>query len=398
MTGVTPFIAFRALLNPSGYPRAPAGTMTGLGSWFLEKPVTTWCVGSALVSVILIGLSTLTLRAGGLGGMAGGASGIPWHRRLFRLGAKGSENRPPRNVWANPIAWREAAARNATMGRIIARWSFIAIGALFGIALVALLHTGAMLPSDFRLALLTTVWGEAAIITLVAINMASTAVSREREDGTLDLLLTTPITPGQYITGKLRGLVAYLLPMIAVPVGTVGLAGIDVIILQAGNSSAATVRSALGVGAVTAPTVLPEALIVSALSVVPFIAACVMIGLQWSLKSKGTIGSVIATVGVVGVLGGIVGLCGWRAGAEMSVIGPVLSAMSPATALLAAIYPAESMANTVSSSADGLITARISLFVGSVIAVGVYAVVIYGIHSNMTRTFDFTVRKLAGTA
>ena len=47
---------------------------------------------------------------------------------------------------------------------------------------------------------------EVAVITLVALYMSAGCVSREREDGTLDLLLTTPTTPKQYIWGKLRGM------------------------------------------------------------------------------------------------------------------------------------------------------------------------------------------------
>ena len=36
--------------------------------------------------------------------------------------------------------------------------------------------------------------------------------------GTLDLLLTTPITPNKYIWGKVRGLVSFLVLLVAVPV------------------------------------------------------------------------------------------------------------------------------------------------------------------------------------
>ena len=47
--------------------------------------------------------------------------------------------------------------------------------------------------------------------------LSAFAVSREREDGTLDIILSTPIQPGPYIAGKLRGLIQYLMPMILVP-------------------------------------------------------------------------------------------------------------------------------------------------------------------------------------
>ena len=56
---------------------------------------------------------------------------------------------------------------------------------------------------------------------------ASGAVVMKRE--TLDLILTTPIQPGPYIAGKMRGLVLYLLPMIIVPVVTLGLLAVYVL-------------------------------------------------------------------------------------------------------------------------------------------------------------------------
>ncbi|MBL8762463.1 MAG: hypothetical protein JNL50_14300, partial [Phycisphaerae bacterium] len=66
------------------------------------------------------------------------------------------------------------------------------------------------------------------------------------------------------------------------------------------------------------------------------------------------------------------------------------------------VYPVEGMIETVSgasgnSYSTGLVTARFSLAVGAVIAGAVYLGIVYAIHMNMVRTFDFTVRKLAGT-
>ena len=44
----------------------------------------------------------------------------------------------------------------------------------------------------------------------------------------------------------------------------------------------------------------------------------------------------------------------------------------------------------------GYAQSRVTLAIGAVVAAGVYAAICYGIHSNMVRTFDMTVRKLAG--
>lgn len=410
MTSLNPFLALRALLDPTGYPRAGEGTTTGLATWFLERPVTTWCVLAIGVSVALMAASTITVRLGGIAGFGAGsrdANRVPWYRRLLGFGAKGAEHRPPRQVWHNPISWREAAARNATFGRIVSRWSFIVLGVLFGAALVWALHTSSLTTREFRAALMYTSIGEVLVIALVAINMSATAVSREREDGTLDLILTTPITPSQYLSGKLQGIVAYLLPMIAVPILTLALPAVYSALDGLGNSAAASVsytppvRTAWGMTTggtptpITVPLVLPEAVIVAPVVLVPFVAFCVIVGMQWSLKSKGTIGSVMWTVGVVAAIAGVAGLCAWNAAGSIASIGPVLGAMSPFSAIYACVVAEDAMSSTVVS--QGLAAARVALVIGAIIAAGVHVAVVYGIRASMTRNFDMTVRKLAGT-
>lgn len=400
LTAVNPFLTLHALLNPTGYPRAELGSQTGLARWFLEAPVTTWCVGSVLLSTALIVASALTVRLGGLatigGGGGEGTRAAPWYRRMFGLGAKGSDFRPPRSVWTNPIAWREAAARNATLGRMAARWLFIAIGGLFGVGLVVVYHQARIGHRTFQDTLLATVWGELAVITLVAVNMASTAISREREDGTLDLLLTTPITQSMYIAGKLRGLVAYLLPLLMVPLGTLLIAGLYVLLDGFGRAGGVTVTVTPGTMPITAPVVLPEAGLVAAIATVPFIAACVMVGLWVSLDSKGTLGAVVKTVAIVGIAGGVLGLCGWNAASDLAVVGPFLGALTPASLVFALIHPAEAMRATIEAE-SGLGGARAGLAFGAVVAAAALGVgVVYGFHAQMVRTFDMRVRKLAG--
>ncbi len=395
-TGINPFLALRALLNPATYPRAEAGTHSGLAALFLERPVTAWCVVSTLLSVLLLIGSTFTVRLGGLQSVASRTSGVPWYRRMMGLGAANAEFRPPRIVGTNPIAWREATARNSTFGRILARWLFVALGALGGVALVVVYHLGSLTPEQFRNILLAIVWTESAVVILIAINMAATAVSREREDGTLDLLLTTPITPTDYLSGKLKGLIAYLLPLLAVPIGTLLVAGLYVLTGGMGQRPV-SVKVPFAQVPTEAPLVLPEAGLLGAFVLIPFTAFCVMVGLNWSLKSKGTIGSVVATVGVVGVVGGIVGLCGWQSGAELAVLGPSVSATTPVTLFYAAVVPESAMAQTVQTTANGVATGRAALAVGAIISAAVYAGIVLGIRASMVRGFDFTVRKLAGT-
>ncbi|MEK6701353.1 MAG: ABC transporter permease [Planctomycetota bacterium] len=414
MTGLNPFLALQALLNPTTYPRAIAGSVPGIRGWMLESPVTFWCMGSILLSLVLTVASTFTVRAGGLGTLTGDRVGIPWYRRVLGLGASGAEHRPPRPVSHNPISWRESSARNATLGRIVSRWAFVLTGLAWGIGVLVWYHNqpappppptpapGAMgvmavdpAHEAVRLVLLITVWAELAVISLVAINMASTAVSREREDGTLDLLLTTPLTPSSYLFGKLRGLIAYLLPMLMVPIGTIAFASIYVMMDGLGRAGGVFVHTPGQPPSVGAPVVLPEGAILLPLVAIPFTAWCVMIGLNWSLKSKGTLSSVVGTVGVVGVIAGIVGFCGYKAGESIGAgVGSALTAMTPATLLYSLLLPTDAMAETIKGGGIG--GARVGLVVGCLIAAGVYTAVVLGIQAAMVRTFDTTVRKLAG--
>ncbi|MFG0305487.1 MAG: ABC transporter permease [Phycisphaerales bacterium JB040] len=400
VTAVNPFLALHALLNPASYPRATDGSLSGLGAFLLETPVTAWCVLSLAGSLLLMGASTFTVRAGGLATLAQTTSGVPWYRRMFGLGAANAIERPPREVWRNPIAWREAAARNATLGKILARWAFVGAGLLLAVAIVVLFDSDPTIPtSTFRFLVQAVVWTEVTVIALVAINMAASAVSREREDGTLDLILTTPITPGVYLTGKLRGLVAYLLPMIAVPVFTIGLAGLYALTDGLQRTGGIGVTTATPGGpSISTPAVLPESILLAPLVLIPFVAFCVMVGLQWSLKSKGSLSAVIATVAIVGVVSGTIGLCAWNAGASLPGLGPSLVPLSPASLVGALVSPETSMYETVTGSTGGLTAARIALAIGAAISAGLYIAIVYGIHASVTKNFDMTVRKLAGTS
>ena len=401
MTGLNPFLALYALLNPTSYPKATEGTYGGLLGSMLETPVKFWCIGSAVLSFLFMAASTITVRSGGLSMLGVDASGVAWHRRLLGLKPKVAEHRAPKAVWTNPIAWREAASRNSTPAKIAARYIFLSLGALFGLGLIAMFHTGRLGPTDFQYALLATLWGEVAIIALVAINTAATAISKEREDGTLDLLLTTPITASAYLKGKLRGLIAYLLPLMAIPIGTLLLAGLYVAVDGFGREGGVTVTKTLGGASsgtpLPVPVVLPAAGLYAAIAIVPFMAFCVMVGLHWSLKSRGTLSSVVGTVGVAGAIAGVMGLCAWNAAGNIPDLGAVAAALSPASLLYACIHPWDAMTQTISSnSGSGMLAAQIWLGVGCVLSAGIHAAICYGIHSNMVRTFDMTVRKLAG--
>ncbi|MAO23725.1 MAG: hypothetical protein CMJ35_03245 [Phycisphaerae bacterium] len=400
VTALNPFLAIRAQLSPTSYPSADPGAYGGLAGFMLSSPAAAWSTFSLLISALLVGFSTLTVRSGGLRQVTQNASSAPWYRKMFGLSGEDEEHRPPRSVWSNPIAWREAAARNATLGRMIARWAFVILGALTAILVVILYHTGTLNMNDFQFIIKSLVFTEVFLISLVALNMAATAVAGEREDGTLDLILTTPITPKMYLAGKMRGLVAYLLPLIAVPVFTLLVAGCYALTNGLGNDALAHYAHKPPSTSVTmqVPVVIPEAGLVLAVMLIPFIAFCVMIGLHWSLKSKGTLSAVVGTVAVVFISAGILGMCGWASAADMPVIGPALATLSPASLIDAMISPVARLDETINNnSGEGLAVARISMAIGAVASAGIYIAIVYGVLTAMVRNFDFTVRKLAGT-
>ena len=398
ISAINPFLALKALLSPASYPPAIPGTYTGIKALMLESPAKAWVYGSLLLSTLLVLASTITVRTGGLKNITQTSNGVPLHRKLLGKGAA-TDFRPPRTVWSNPIAWREAAARNATHWRILARWSFVIGGLILGLALTVLYHTQTINTADFQFILRSVIFTEVFVIALIAINMAATAVAGEREDGTLDLILTTPVTPRMYMTGKLRGLVAYLLPLIAVPTLTIGIAGLYALVGGLGQDTLANIpASTISGNAITVPVVLPEAIILTPLVLVPFIAFCVMIGLQWSLKSEGTLSAVIGTVAIVAIVSGILGLCGWASASDMPVVGPALASLSPASLLDALVVPADRLAETVNNGAQGLTTARTALAIGALISAGTYIGIVYAVISALVKNFDTTVRKLAGTS
>ncbi len=387
-TPLNPFLAQEVLLNYENYhPHAPADLIgrNWLARAWLGSPVATMVWLSTIMSVLMMSVSTAVLRIAG-------QSPVAMRRGL----KKSAATRAAREVWKNPIAWREGTARRKTFGQIVARYGFIGLGGAIGIGALLAYHFGALTLAGYRQALLTIITTEVAVIVLTTLNISATAISREREDGTLDILLTTPLTPSYYLTGKLRGIVSYIAPMIGVPVFTLLLPAVYLAANGLGRGPL-TVRVTAGVSQVDVPFVLPEGVVILAAVLTGFVAFCVIIGLQWSLKSKGTIGSTVASVGVVIVFLGIVSLCGYQGGQRIPVLGAIMAALSPATAAWAIVYPETIVP---SSLEDNLPAARLALVIGSFIGAGIYALLVLAMHKAMLgpdgRNFDMTVRRLAG--
>lgn len=364
-----------------------------------------WTLGGSLLMVLGCALG---LRQIG----QGEAKWLIALKRKLRLN-RGERSHPAREVVGNPIAWREANTRGKMFGGILGRYGFAALGWSVAAGLVWLYHAGRLpqLPASqatgggmmaahavFHRLLIILLVLEVAVVTLVAIYMSAGCVSREREDGTLDIMLTTPVTPRQYIWGKLRGLVSFLSLMIAVPVLTViGVSGYALVGSLLGWSPATfTYHDLVNGGSFPDNAlVIPEAGLWLALMLVPFVAVCVASGMAWSLKAKGVLGAVVPTVGIIGVVVLVMGLCGWSGFGTTALVGPIVNGFSPATNTAMLINPWERVDGF---AGDGELFGRVSLGVAALIAATGYSVIVYALITGMVKGFDQTVRKLSGTS
>ena len=391
MTPLNPFLALESVLLPDSY--APVSVVGGswIASFWFGQPILAFSLISFAIGAFLIIFSTLRVRSLGTRESLWPA----WLKFLTRRREGQSLAKAPRAVGQNAIAWWEYEGRGRTLGAVIGRWSFVTVGLLVAFVLVGLFVSGSVTVSLFRVILLGLLATETVLILLTALNQSATAVSREREDGTLDLILTTPIQPGPYLAGKLRGLIQNLMPMILVPVATLALTALVVLIQPFGVSG--TVSAMSGTNALTLPVVLPESAITFPLLLIGCTAMCVMIGLQWSLRSRSTIGSISSALSVVLVIMLVIGFCGVSSGEGIPVLGSFLASISPINLLLAAIQPSEYLKGSFAEGAS-VQTTRIALFAGGMLFAFVYVLVVFFMHSSMKKSFMMTVRRLAGTS
>jgi len=229
---------------------------------------------------------------------------------------------------------------------------------------------------------------ELAVILLIVTNAAASTVTREKEDGTLDLLLSTPITSRYYIWGKLRGLVSFVLPLIAVPVVSVLLFVVyDFFQIFSSDADFHWI-------------VYPEAVLVLPGMLIIVAAFAAILGMQMSLRCRTTVMAVMLSVGIVVGLCGILGWCGYTILDTQSSesIGAVVGAFSPFTLLTMLIDPQTYAARAFGfeqglANPNAETTARVVAFVSAWIAIGLYTAVVWSMYKSMVKNFDMTIRK-----
>jgi ABC-type transport system involved in multi-copper enzyme maturation permease subunit len=239
-----------------------------------------------------------------------------------------------------------------------------------------------------RTLLLGAVVLEFAVILLIVTNAAASTVTREKEDGSLDLLLTTPITSRYYIWGKLRGLVSFVLPLVAVPVVSVGIFVLYDLIRMLGTNDSTFQW-----------IVFPEAVLIMPPTLVIVAAFASILGMQMSLRCRTTVRAVMSSVGIVaGICVVLVG-CGQgllNAGGRGDTGGVqyVLSGFSPFTLLALLINPYQVADRTFGPASGGdPLAARVFMFVSALAATAAYAAVVWAMYKSMVKNFDMTIRR-----
>jgi ABC-type transport system involved in multi-copper enzyme maturation permease subunit len=224
---------------------------------------------------------------------------------------------------------------------------------------------------------------EFAVILLIVTNAAASTVTREKEDGTLDLLLTTPITSRYYIWGKLRGLVSYVLPLVAVPVVSV----LIFVIYDFG-------RQLFGQN-VAQWIVFPEAVLILPGMLIIVAAFASILGMQMSLRCRTTVRAVMSSVGIVVGACSLLGFCGYSLLEQrMPAINFALASFSPFTVMTVLIDPYQFGGRTFDGAHDAdILGARIVLGICSIIATGAYAMLVWAMYRSMVKNFDMTIRR-----
>jgi ABC-type Na+ efflux pump permease subunit len=234
---------------------------------------------------------------------------------------------------------------------------------------------------DARNYLLGAVILEFAVILLIVTNAAASTVTREKEDGSLDLLLTTPITSRYYIWGKLSGLVGFVLPLVAVPV-------ISVLLFVVYDffrvvSSGGTERW----------IAFPESIIIIPATLIIVAAFAAILGMYMSLRCRTTVLAVMSSVGIIAGVCATLGYCGYtflnfKNGGGISLF---VGSFSPFTVLTMLINPYQ-FAERVFDTSDAT-SNRVWIFISSFAAVAAYTAIVWTMYKSMVKNFDMTIRR-----
>ena len=129
-----------------------------------------------------------------------------------------------RNVWVNPVLWREMMTRAYGTRPVLIKLGYFLV---FGILLARLLLASPTADDPRVHFLVAQALLPLAVISLLLINAQSvSAVTSERDLRSIDLLLATDITPKEFVYGKLLGVLYNTKEMVLLPILLVGLCAV----------------------------------------------------------------------------------------------------------------------------------------------------------------------------
>ena len=403
MSWLAPFHPYLAL--EVGLSEVPAPSLADVAHYgwpakhLLAYPHVSYVVMTLLLSLLMVTFSMFFVRSGAKEGEPTLLNKLTARFRR-RPADAGERRRKPHKVWANPLAWREATTRASAASSVVSRYGMLIGGAV--VALVILLYlingwpvikadgtSAAFGAADARMWLMWLVTVEAALILLVVTNAAATSMTKERESNTMDILLTTPLTSNKIVWGKLRGLIAFAMPMLAVPVFSllsfVVYDAVKLIQARMSSDSAAAMANLESVVNFEAVVLLAMVLLVNT-------ALAAVIGLNTSLKSKKSVKAVIVGISIVTIINVLLFVIANSIVSNAPSAGPFIVPFTPFTAV-------KGLINGVGTRDYGgytfknLASARILAVFGGCIAVGIYAIIVAGMHKALVRNFHMTVRK-----
>ncbi|MFM7206617.1 MAG: hypothetical protein ACKO4T_08120 [Planctomycetaceae bacterium] len=123
--------------------------------------------------------------------------------------------RRSREVWSNPVLWRELRTRAHGRAMLVVRLAWLVLFA----AAVAGVVAQARAERPEKLAIATALVPVAIAGLLAVAALAVTSVTSERDRGTFDLLLVSDLEPAEFVWGKVLGVLGAVADMVALPIG-----------------------------------------------------------------------------------------------------------------------------------------------------------------------------------
>ncbi|RJP42394.1 MAG: hypothetical protein C4547_00610 [Phycisphaerales bacterium] len=376
LSALHPFLALEVSLNIVRAPDVPlvAGRPAILRH-ALAFPSATYVVWTAATSLVLTGMAMFFVRHGA---KTGEPTFVSQFLDRFRRQASGERTRTPHVVWKNPVAWREAVTKSAQGAGGLMRWSVIIAGAAasVGLFLYHLTDPAGMPPTIVKQWLGGIIMIQFAIAMLIATNTAAVSMTKERESKTIDVLLCTPLTSTYIVFGKLRGLVSFAAPLVAVPVASLLLFGVYSL-LPGKSQGMIWVETAVELAAVMVLT----------------LAVVCILSLKVSLTSRQTVRAVVKSLAIVILGTGCLTLVTTTITQQAGQAGTFFAPFSPFSGIRYLLYP-----DTLSTSfARQAASMRFLGFVGSAVATGVYLIIAFSMYKSLVTNFDMTMRKQTGT-